>query len=213
MLERFGRSQQELLRLMMKNKVGVTIDELASETEITRSAVRQHLSALEAEGYVCKGEARKTAGRPGQTYVLTVSGTDLFPKQYSWFSGVLLQAVKEERGSDGLAHWLTGLAATVANSLETRLPDEVGEQRLEAVVAILNDLAFEASAVLPVDRPQEAAIEAANCVYHDLAKQFPEVCQFDQALLSKLMGSEGEHQTCIVRGGNTCRFRFARPPI
>jgi len=211
MLERFGRRQQELLKLMLKNKGGISIDELAAEAQITRPAVRQHLTALEAEGFVRKGEERKTAGRPGQTYVLTVRGTDLFPKQYSWFSALLLQAMKEERGSEGLEEWLRGLAGTVAASLESRLMDKDGERRLEEVVAILNELAFEANAVLPEGRPEAPAIEASNCVYHDLAQQFPEVCQFDLALLSKLTGSVVDHEECMVRGGTLCRFRSKLP--
>ncbi|HEY9857203.1 MAG TPA: HTH domain-containing protein [Stenomitos sp.] len=208
MLERFGRRQQELLRLMLKNKGGVSIDQLASEAQITRTAVRQHLTALEAEGYVCKGDERKTAGRPGQTFVLTPRGTELFPKQYSWFSGLLLRAMKEERGSEGLVQWLRGLAGTVATSLSPRLEGMDGERRVEEVVAILNELAFEAKATPPLDRPNEAAIEASNCIYHDLAQQFPEVCQFDLELLSRLTGSEVEHQECMVRAGLTCRFRL-----
>jgi len=208
MLERFGKRQQELLKLMLKNKVGVSIDELASEAQITRTAVRQHLTALEAEGYVCKGEERKTAGRPGQTFVLTMRGTELFPKQYGWFSGMVLQALKEERGSEGLALWLRGLAGTVAGRLNSRLEGKDGEQRLEEVVAILNELAFEASSVLPAESLEERVIEASNCVYHGLAKRFPEICQFDLELLSKLTGSEPEHEECMVRGGNICRFRF-----
>jgi predicted ArsR family transcriptional regulator len=209
MLERFGKRQQELLKLMLKNKAGVSIDELAAEAHVTRTAVRQHLMALEVEGYVCKGGVRKTAGRPGQTFVLTTRGTDLFPKQYSWFSGLLLQAVKAERGSDGLAQWLRGLAGTIASSLNARLEGKDREQRQEAVVAILNDLAFEAAAVLPADHPGEPVIEASNCVYHELATQFPEVCEFDLELLSKLTGSSVDHQECMIRGGNVCRFRFS----
>jgi DeoR family suf operon transcriptional repressor len=211
MLELFGRRQQELLKLMLKNKAGVSIDELASEANITRTAVRQHLTSLEADGYVCKGEERKTAGRPGQTFVLTRRGMDLFPKQYSWFSALLLQAMKEERGSEGLAQWLRGLAGTIATGLKSRLEGKAGDRRLEEVVAIMDELAFEAKAVLRVDHPEGTAIEASNCVYHDLAKQFPEVCQFDLELLSQLTGSELDHHACMVRGGDICHFRLTHP--
>lgn len=208
MLERFGRRQQELLRLMGKNKAGVSIDELAATTGITRTAVRQHLTAFEADGYVCKGEERRTAGRPGQTFVLTQRGLDLFPKQYSWFSGLLLHALKEERGSEGLTQWLKGMAGTIARSLQPRLEGLQEERRLQEVVAIMDELSFEAD----VSRaPGAPAIDASNCVYHELAKQFPEICQFDVELLSQLTGSELTHEECMVRGGNVCRFRTRGP--
>ncbi len=211
MLDLLGKRQQELLKLMLMRKEGLSIDELAAEANITRPAVRQHLTSLEAAGFVCHGEERKTAGRPGQTFVLTKRGTDLFPKQYNWFSGLLLQAIKEERGSEGLSAWLREIAGAIGAGLTHRLEGMEDDRRLEAVVAIMNELAFESRAIHPDDSPDERAIEASNCIYHDLARQFPEVCQFDLELLSQLTRSGITHQECMVRGGNTCRFRLTPP--
>lgn len=209
MLDLFGKRQQELLQLMLRSREGVSIDELAAEANITRPAVRQHLTSLEAAGFVGKGEERRTAGRPGQTFVLTKRGKDLFPKQYNWFSGLLLQAIKDERGSEGLAEWLRGIAGTIGKSLQHRLEGKDDDRRLEEVVTIMNELAFESRSILPGDPSDERAIEASNCIYHDLAGQFPEVCLFDVELLTHLTRSDIEHQTCMVRGGSLCRFRLA----
>lgn len=205
MLELFGRRQQDLLKLLMRNKEGLSKDELAIALDITRTAVGQHLNALEVDGYVRRGEERKTAGRPGQTYVLTGKGTDLFPKQYTWFSGLLLQAMREERGSEGLALWLRQLAGTIANSLQPRLEGKTGQELTDEVVRIMDELAFEARAVSPAGEP---AIEASNCIYHELAKSYPEICQFDMELLSRLTGQGLDHNECMVRGGNVCRFKL-----
>ncbi|MCK7509177.1 MAG: hypothetical protein MZV70_37470 [Desulfobacterales bacterium] len=51
-------------------------------------------------------------------------------------------------------------------------------------------------------------IEASNCVFHHLAAQYPEVCRFDLALLAAFVGTPVEHQECVVRGGQVCRFGF-----
>jgi predicted ArsR family transcriptional regulator len=51
-------------------------------------------------------------------------------------------------------------------------------------------------------------IEADNCVFHELARKNPEVCQFDLALLSTFTDSNVEHQECMAKGGNVCRFKF-----
>ncbi len=206
MLELLGKRQQELLRLLLKHKAGLSIDELATALGVTRPAVRQHLTALELDGYVAKGEERRTAGRPGQAYVLAAKGTDLFPKQYSWFSSLLLDAIARERGEEGLAAWLEDLAGPIAESLQPRLEGLTGEARLAAIVALMNELAYEAAAV-PGTGGAPAAIEASNCVYHELAKRHPAICQFDVALLSRLTGLPLTHEECMVRGGGVCRFR------
>lgn len=206
MLELFGQRQQDLLKLLRNNKAGLSKDELAAQLNITRTAVAQHLTALEVDGYVRRGGERKTAGRPGQTYVLTSRGTEVFPRQYSWFSGVLLHAVREERGSEGLAQWLREIAETIARSLAPRVEGQTGQARLGEVVRIMDELAFEARAVTASDAP---AIEASNCVYHELAVTYPEICQFDIALISRLTGQDVHHAECMVRGGGVCRFKLS----
>ena len=208
-LELFGSRQQDLLKLLLLSKEGLSMDDLAASLAITRTAVRQHLSSLEAAGFVREGGSRKTAGRPGRTYLLTDRGSELFPRQYSWFSGILLQALKDERGSEGLAAWLRDLADVVAQSLAPRMAGKVGQERVTEIVRIMDELAAEAKAIEAAG-DDAGTIEASNCVYHVLARQHPEVCQFDIALISRLMGTEAHHTACMVRGGAACRFKLGR---
>ena len=74
MLSILGTRQQELLTMLLKNKGGLTVDELSRQLEITRNAVRQHLAALENDGLVNPGVTRTSGGRPQQIYVLTDAG-------------------------------------------------------------------------------------------------------------------------------------------
>ena len=85
MLNGFGQRQQELLEMLLFNKSGLTIDDLASQLGISRNAVQQHGAALENGGYLDKGQLTVTRGRPSQSYVLSRKGVELFPKKYSWF--------------------------------------------------------------------------------------------------------------------------------
>jgi predicted ArsR family transcriptional regulator len=200
-LELFGKRQQELLRLLGKHPDGRSIDELAAALGVSRPAVRQHLVALEGDGYVTHGAERRTPGRPVQPFVLTEKGQALFPRQYSWFSGLLLDGIARERGPEGLAAWLEDLAGPVAASLEPGLAGLTGEARLQAIAAAMNQLAFEAEA------PGDGTIAASNCIYHELARRHPELCRFDIALLSRLAGAPLAHETCMTRGDGVCRFR------
>lgn len=206
----FGNRQQDLLKLLLKKKQGLTIDEISDSLSITRPATRQHLIALERLGYVERGELLETGGRPGQTYRLSTKGYDLFPKQYSWFSEVLLDAMKSQMGPEGLRTLMTRLGEEVATQAAEKVQGETLSQRIEEIARLMNDLAYQAETArtgreLPGQPP---VIEATNCVYHALATRFPEICQFDIALLSKLSGAQIVHEQCIIRGGGSCRFRF-----
>lgn len=217
MLSAFGERQQQLFSLLFSNKLGMTVDELARALAITRTAVNQHLAALERDGFVQRVDMQITGGRPGQIYALTQRGYDLFPKQYSWFSSLMLQTMKDEIGSDGLVRYLRKIAAQVGVRLQPNLPSEASEaERIKEVTDIMNKLAYQISLSKSDNHPDEFQLEARNCVYHDLASKFPEVCQFDLQLLAELMQldpSQVRLDECIVRGGNVCKFRFLKKAL
>jgi hypothetical protein len=48
-------------------------------------------------------------------------------------------------------------------------------------------------------------------VFHDLSKDYVEVCQFDLGFLSGLMGAPIEQEECMQRGGQSCRLKFMPP--
>lgn len=71
MLEGMGRTQQDLLKALLYAPAGMSIDELAHSLGVTRTAIRQHLAALERDGLVMRGATRPTGRRPEQLHQLT----------------------------------------------------------------------------------------------------------------------------------------------
>jgi DeoR family suf operon transcriptional repressor len=206
---RVGDRQQRLLRLLQQEKSGLTVDELAARLAVTPTAVRQHLAALERDGYVRMQELRKTAGRPGFVYVLTAEGDALFPKQYAWFSSVLIQALRAKVGSEGLASLMRGLGGEIADSMAARLAGKTEDEQLALLIEVMNELGYDARLTTTLNAQPE--VVATNCVYHALAREFPEVCHFDYELMERLTGKQVTHTECMVRGGRACRFQFDPP--
>jgi predicted ArsR family transcriptional regulator len=163
---------------------------------------------LEREGFIRKGDVRKTGGRPGRLYVLTEEGTNLFPKRYSWFSRLLLQTLREQMGAELLARYMYDLGVKLSADLIPRLLGKTRVERVDEIVAIMNETGFRAIRIVPEPGEKIPRVQCTNCVYHDLAKDYPEVCRFDIGFLSGLMGAEVEHQECMHRDGAVCRFRF-----
>jgi DeoR family suf operon transcriptional repressor len=197
-----------LLTLLLHRRKGCTADELAEALEITRSAVHQHLQRLEAEGVVRVAEEQKTGGRPGRVYALTDAGGERFPRQYSWFSDLMLDALLAEFGSAGLRRYLDRLAAGVAAEHAASFEGLDAKQRIDALSAVLDELGYEAATkTTGRGAKAERTIVAKNCVFHELARAHPEVCEFDLGLMRRLLGREVEHAECMVRGGQACVFR------
>jgi predicted ArsR family transcriptional regulator len=200
-LSGFGKRQQHLLHLLLEYKDGLTMDELAHALEISKPAVHQHLIALERGGYVVHKELRKTGGRPCQVYVLTERGVHLFPKQYAWFSKLLLKQLIQELGSVPVQNLLYRLGRETAASLRWKLEGKSSTERLKEIVCLMQELGYEA-------KLEGEEVLARNCVYHDLAREHPEVCALDLGLLDGLGGEPVIQTECMLRGGKACRFCF-----
>src|ERR1700733_287026 len=206
-----GNSQQAVLDHLLENKSGATLEELVGAVGLSRTAVNQHLMALEREGQVRKGSTRKTGGRPQNVYVLTEEGNNRFPKQYSWFSKMLIETLRQQVGPEQVSQYMYDLGVKLSANLIPRVVGKNRAERIDEIVKIMNETGFSAKTVDSAGSGKLPRVECKNCVYHDLSKDYPEVCRFDIGFLSGLMGAEVEHQSCMQRGDDVCRFRFVPP--
>lgn len=205
MIENLGPRQQALLTLLLDHKDGLTVDAMAAAQGITRSAVRQHLTGLERDGLVTAAGVRPTGGRPEQLYVLSAKGREIQPRCYDWFARLLIESLRAQEGEAALGDRLAAAGrATAQDLLRRRTPAPEG--RVAGLAALMAELGYRAHLAPSADGAP--TIEAFNCVFHQLAESYPEVCQFDLALMATYTGQAVEHQDCMVRGGSACRFRF-----
>ena len=201
-------SQQAVLDHLLERKAGATLDEMVTQIGLSRTAINQQLIALEGQGFIRKAASRKTGGRPQHVYVLTDEGTNLFPKQYSWFSKMLIQTLRQQVGEEQVSRFMYDLGVKLSAGLIPRLVGKNRAERVDEIVKIMNETGFAARVTSPGKGEKLPRIECKNCVFHDLSKDYTEVCQFDLGFLSGLMGAPIEHQECMQRGGQACRFRF-----
>ena len=82
-------------------------------------------------------------------------------------------------------------------------------ERSEVLATLMDELGYVARAGR--DAQGAPLIEADNCVFHALAIKHPEVCEFDLALMSAFTDRQIDHQECMAKNGNVCRFRLAPP--
>lgn len=206
MIELLGHRQKEILRELLRTKAGVTIDELAERLEITRTAVRQHLSALEADGLVQVAGSRATAGRPQQLFGLTAKGHEIFPRQYSWLARLMIESVQAETGADRVAQRMAAMGANVGRQLREQHRDlQTVRDRVYKLSEVMEQLGYDASTA---GAREAVTIEASNCVFHELALANPAICEFDRALMATFAGSKVEQSECMAKGGHVCRFSF-----
>jgi predicted ArsR family transcriptional regulator len=208
MREILHEKRQEILQLLLRKKGGRAVDEFSLELGITRNAVRQHLASLESNQLIAKSLTRPTGGRPEQLYVLTEKGANMFPRQYSWFAEMLLEMIEQEAGTEGASERLREAGTRVAKKLRAADPADPLAGKVRQLALHMEELGYDVNPSGSKQFKGIPIIEANNCVFHDLARKHPVVCQFDLALLATFTGSDVVHEDCMARGGGICRFAF-----
>ena len=207
-LAHFGDTRQRLLRQLLLSRTGVGVEDLCQRLHVTHNAVRQHLAALIAAGYVERGMAQATGGRPQARYVLTAGGRELFPRNYGAIAAALIVQLQARLGEAEVGAMLQELGATVA-STQPRLQAGDNETLARELAKRLDAVGYEA---MPARHGDDWQVEAFNCVFHGLASQHPQVCKFDLAYMEAVSGRRVHHMECIVRGGHVCRFKLGPEP-
>jgi DeoR family transcriptional regulator, suf operon transcriptional repressor len=198
-------NQQLILKYLLNYKDGTTLDDLAMHLGITKTAAKEHILKLESYGYISFIDTRGSVGRPRRRYLLSTEGHDVFPKQYSWLSNVILELLAEDLGKDGISKLMKTLGDKVANSMAKDFEGLNSAELIRKINETMNKLGYQTS-VKQSDMRKGAVLEATNCVYHGVAKQHPELCEFDVQFLKKASGMSVKLESCIARGGSVCRF-------
>lgn len=205
MAEKSNNRQHQILELLLENKNGLSIDALARQLDISRAAVQQHFVVLERDGLIKKKQLNKTGGRPVSLYELTDSGVNYFPKQYAWLTEIILDNLLDETSPQNLVATMQKLGDKTADKLRSRLEGKSHDGRVAELAQLMNELGYQVRATTD-EATGNPALQAFNCVYHDLAQKHREICTFDLALMSSLLDKPIKHASCMAKGDCSCRF-------
>jgi DeoR family transcriptional regulator, suf operon transcriptional repressor len=180
--------------------------DLAAALGIDVSAVRRHLEDLRGAGLVDAQDVVSGPGRPKKMYRLTPKGHEAFPRDYALLLGLLIAKVREARGEKDLRDVMARIAKDLAAPLASKASNE---QRLAALLALYNELGFEAS----LDRaPEGRVLTQRNCIVLRTARDDPALlCEcFDEGLMrAALPGAKVELLGSLATGAPACRHRIA----
>jgi predicted ArsR family transcriptional regulator len=206
MLQKISSRQHQILEHLLESRNGLSVDELAKALDISRTGVQQHFVVLERDGYIRKSTLNKTAGRPVTIYVITDKGNNYFPKQYAWFSELILSDLQQEIGPERFKAYMQKLGSKLADKLRGKFEGKNLNERVDELASVMTDLGFQVKVDME-SQTESPNMEAYNCIYHDLAQKHHEICEFDLALMSSLLDKEVEQLSCMAKGDCNCSFR------
>jgi len=182
-----------------------------------RTVARAHLEKLKELGLVECGTRRCAGGgRPAKTYVLTGERLEIMvpPRRYERLARLLLRLIDSSLEPAAAAAAATGLGraygADVALSLagaDAKPPVKLSPQ---AVIGWMDVAGYGVS--LDDGAPGVVAVTVSNCVYRELAEEYPGiVCRFDCGLVCGMLGVDASAHTqthALSTGDTFCRHEI-----
>ncbi len=206
-LELLPRTRREII-VRLKREGPLSAGDLSERLEVSASAARQLLSALEGDGLVTHRRERRGPGRPVHLYELTERGDALFPRRYADLATELLGYLAEI--DDGL----------LAEIFRRRRERRVAEARLR-----LDGLGFEGrvrelARILDEDgyltevrsTGSGFLIVEHNCAVHRVAERYGQACSSEIEFIREVLpGAQVRRVTHIASGGPACTYEIEPP--
>lgn len=171
----------------LRRHTEATIADLADHLGISEVATRRHVGVLEDEGFVAARTVKQERGRPASTYHLTERARDLFPQRYAAVAHELLDFLTSEHGRDGLRRYLRWRLDRETQAYGEVVTAEDLHDRLAQLATALSANGYDAR-VSEDDGVFELRQE--HCAIYDVAKDHPEMCQYEAATFSQVLGRD-----------------------
>ncbi|WP_423860872.1 helix-turn-helix transcriptional regulator [Arachnia propionica] len=190
-----------------------TARELAERLNLTPAAIRRHLSALLEEGTLGSREQRvygaRGRGRPSKVFFLTDAGRSEFHQAYDELAIVAIRRLVEAAGPQAMVD----LASERVDEIESRF-NELREAHPERTpIELLTEAlgATYAPSVKPVRSGDQLCQH--HCPVAHVAAEFPQLCEVETQLFSRLLGSHVQRLATIAHGDGVCTTHVPNPVI
>ncbi len=192
----------QILEYLQRHE-SATIKELEQFLGVTTTAVRQHLTALQAEGLVERRTEHSGVGRPHHAYFVTDAARQLFACHCDDLALTLLDEMYRMEGAQRVSQ----LLERVRNRLAARYAESVKSSLLQERVQEMAAALGEQGILTDVDAQDDAIVlRTYNCPYHDLAQEYREICEMDQGVIQQVLGSDVSLSACMMDGAGGCSF-------
>lgn len=179
------------------------VGDLADHLGISEVATRRHLGVLAEQDLVTSRDVVDGPGRPARRYRLTERATRLFPQRTAAVADELLTFLEDTQGREGLRAYLRWRLARQTAQLEEQVTADDLPERLDQLAAALSEAGFDATVDVAGDR---FVLRQDHCAIYDVAKEHPEICAYEAATFSQVLGRDVRlsRQQTRPDGGNAC---------
>jgi DeoR family transcriptional regulator, suf operon transcriptional repressor len=184
----------------------LTVDDIAAELQLTGSAVRSHITAMERDGVVERVGRRPGTTRPFQTYELTAEVGHLLSRAYIPLLGQLISSLADALPAEQVEGLVREAGRRIADELlQTTRPTGTLASRVQVASELLND---RLGALTQVESNGQHVIRGRGCPLSALTGKHPAVCLAMETLVNEIVGVP-VRECCDRSSRPKCCFEIA----
>ena len=209
-----GRTRDRVARLLLERGTA-TAAQLGEELGLSPAAIRKHLDAMLADRLVETREVRSTRprgrGRPAKAFALTAAAReDLNPHFYDGIATAALRWIAEHGGPGAVAEFATAQVGTLEERCRAAL-NEAGDDPIARAEALAEALTAEGYAANATTIASGGQLCQHHCPVAHVAAEFPQLCDAETAVISRLIGTHVQRLATIAHGDGVCTTHIPGP--
>ncbi len=190
-----------------------TAVDLAQRLRLTPAAVRRHLDQLLADGVIEAREQRisgtRGRGRPAKVFVVTDAGRNHFEQAYDGLASDALRYLQSTGGDEAVVAFARHRVGELEERYRPLIDAAAPEDRARVLAEALTGDGYAASAKIG---PGGAQMCQHHCPVAHVAEEFPQLCEAETEVFSRLLGSHVQRLATIAHGDGVCTTNIPHAP-
>lgn len=208
------RTRARVAALLLE-RGAATAAELGEAVGLSPAAIRRHLDAMLADGDVIAREqhvlGHRGRGRPAKVFALTDAGRlRNGPHTYDDLAAAALRWIARSGGDSEVS----AFAADLVGGLEERCRAATrgaGNDPLARAEALAGALSAEGYAASASAIATGGQLCQHHCPVAHVAEEFPQLCEAETAVISRLVGTHVQRLATIANGDGVCTTHIPAP--
>jgi len=197
-------TRERVANSIMEEGPSTAVD-LAQRLHLTPAAVRRHLDLLLSDGVIEAREQRingaRGRGRPAKVFVVTDAGRDHFDQAYDDLASHALRYLQATGGDAAVQAFARHRVIELEDRIRPLIESAAPEDRPSVLAAALTEDGYAASAKTG---PGGAQVCQHHCPVAHVAEEFPQLCEAETEVFSRLLGSHVQRLATIAHGDGVC---------
>lgn len=192
--------------IALKERGGMTADELAEKLGISPVAVRRHLTNLERDRLVEHEQVQRGMGRPSYVYQLTDAAHQIFPNNYDQLASHVIETIQELYGQEAVHRIFEHRTRKLVQSYRSLVSGGDLLDRLEQLTRLREADGYMAAWEEQGDGTY--VLHQYHCPILRVAEGCSEACSHEMALFVDLLDAEVIRQDHQVAGDSKCSYQI-----